>query len=109
LWFNLSCFSNPATVAVGPTNIAVAPYGTSVPGNVWGPGLVNFDFSLTKSVPLGESRALQLQVSAFNAMNTPHFSNPNTTCCTSNNAGFGVITGTSNPNRQLQLGLHFQF
>jgi len=109
LWFNLACFSNPGTVAVGPTNIVVAPYGTSVPGNVWGPGLVNFDLSLTKSVPLGESRALQLQVSAFNAMNTPHFSNPNTTCCTSNNAGFGVITGTSNPNRQLQLGLHFQF
>ncbi|HKQ86894.1 MAG TPA: TonB-dependent receptor [Candidatus Acidoferrales bacterium] len=109
LWFNLSCFSNPAEVAAGPTGVKVAPYGTSVPGNVWGPGLVNFDFSLTKSVPLGESRELQLQVSAFNAMNTPHFSNPNTTCCTANNAGFGVITGTSNPNRQLQLGLHFQF
>lgn len=109
LWFNLSCFSNPGTVPVGPTNVAVSPYGTSVPGNVWGPGLVNFDLSLTKSVPLGESRALQLQVNAFNAMNTPHLSNPNTSCCTSNNAGFGVITGTSNPNRQLQLGLHFQF
>jgi hypothetical protein len=108
-WFTLSCFSNPAETAVGPTGIKVAPYGTSVPGNVWGPGLVNFDLSLTKGVNLTENKVLQFQVNAFNAMNTPHLSNPNTSCCTSNNAGFGVITGTSNPNRQLQLGLHFQF
>jgi hypothetical protein len=51
---------------------------------------------------------LRFRAEAFDAMNTPHFSNPGATCCTAQSAGFGVITGTSTP-RQLQLGLHFAF
>jgi hypothetical protein len=51
---------------------------------------------------------MKVRVDAFNALNTPHFNNPGTTCCTAQSSGFGVITGTSTP-RQLQLGLHFAF
>ena len=101
-WFNVTCFSDHTANYV---------LGTSVPGNVWGPGLVNFDMSMFKSVRVRESMMLQLRVDAFNAMNTPHFSNPGTTCCTAQSAGFGVITGTNSatPPRQIQLGLHFAF
>jgi hypothetical protein len=52
---------------------------------------------------------LRVRADAFNAMNTPHFSNPNTTCCTAQSASFGVIAGTATPPRQLQFGVHFAF
>ena len=98
-WFDVTCFSD---------HTANYTYGTSVPGNVWGPGIVNFDLSLSKAVKFHENLELQVRADAFDAMNTPHFSNPGTTCCTAQSAGFGVITGTSTP-RQLQLGVHFAF
>jgi len=99
-WFNVTCFSDHTANYV---------LGTSVPGNVWGPGIVNFDLSMSKSVRFKEKVTAQIRADAFNAMNTPHFSNPGTTCCTAQSAGFGVITGTATPPRQLQLGLHFAF
>jgi hypothetical protein len=101
-WFNVGCFSDHTQNYV---------LGTSVPGNVWGPGRVNFDLSMSKAVRVRERYEIKVRVDAFNAFNTPHFGNPGTTCCTAQSAGFGVITGTdgSNPNRQLQLGLHFAF
>jgi hypothetical protein len=98
-WFDTTCFSDHTANYV---------YGNSVPGNVWGPGIVNFDLSLSKAVKFHESMELRFRAEAFDAMNTPHFNNPGTTCCTAQSAGFGVITGTSTP-RQLQLGLHFAF
>ena len=101
-WFDVTCFSD---------HTANYLLGTSVPGNVWGPGLVNFDLSMSKSVRFREHMVLQFRADAFNALNTPHFSNPGTTCCTAQSAGFGVITSTNSatPPRQLQLGLHFAF
>jgi hypothetical protein len=99
-WFNVNCFSDHTANYV---------LGTSVPGNVWGPGIVNFDLSMSKSVKIREKVTAQVKAEAFNTMNTPHFSNPGTTCCTAQSAGFGVITGTATPPRQLQLGLHFTF
>lgn len=99
-WFDVTCFSDHTFNYV---------YGNSVPGNVWGPGIFNFDLSLSKAVRFRESMELRVRADAFNAMNTPHFSNPNTTCCTAQSASFGVITGTATPPRQLQLGVHFTF
>jgi hypothetical protein len=99
-WFDVTCFSDH-------TNNYV--YGNSVPGNVWGPGIVNFDLSLSKAVKIHETMEFRIRVDAFDAFNTPHFSNPGTTCCTAQSAGFGVITGTATPPRQLQLGAHFAF
>jgi hypothetical protein len=75
---------------------------------VWGPGIVNFDLSVSKAVKFRESMELRVRADAFDAFNTPHFNGPGTTCCTAQSAGFGVITGTSTP-RQLQLGVHFAF
>jgi hypothetical protein len=98
-WFDTTCFSNHTANYV---------YGNSVPGNVWGPGIFNFDLSLSKAVKIRERMELKVRIDAFNAMNTPHFNNPGTTCCTAQSAGFGVVTGTTPP-RQLQLGIHFAF
>jgi hypothetical protein len=99
-WFDVACFSDHTSNYV---------LGTSVPGNVWGPGIVNFDLSMSKAVRIKEKVTMQVRGDFFNAMNTPHFSNPGTTCCTAQSGSFGVITGTATPPRQIQLGLHFTF
>lgn len=99
-WFDTSCFSDHTSNYV---------LGTSVPGNVWGPGIVNFDLSMSKAVRIKEKVTMQVRGDFFNAMNTPHFSNPGTSCCTAQSGSFGVITGTATPPRQIQLGLHFTF
>jgi hypothetical protein len=53
--------------------------------------------------------AANFQVDAFNLTNTPHYANPNTTCCTAQNASFGQITSTNGTPREIQLGGRFTF
>ena len=51
-WFDTTCFSD---------HTANYTYGTSVPGNVWGPGIVNFDLSLSKAVKFRENLELRFE------------------------------------------------
>jgi len=53
--------------------------------------------------------AASFQVDAFNLTNTPHYANPNTTCCTAQNPSFGQITSTNGTPREIQLGGRFTF
>ena len=82
--------------------------GNTGRGSTRGPGIANLDLSLDKKFLLGEKRTLEFNASAFNALNTPHFGNPNLTV---GNSNFGTITGTNGnfPNREVQLGLKFVF
>jgi hypothetical protein len=73
------------------------------------PGYVDSDISLSKTGRINDEMSFRLQVDAFNAFNHPYLGHPNTTCCTSTNALFGVITGTNGPPRNIQLGAHFNF
>lgn len=96
-WFDQGCFANPAPYVLGNSGSG---------GQVRGPGVTNFDISLSKTEKLTERAAMEIRADFFNAFNTPHFSNPNTTYGSGN---FGIITGTSLPPRQIQLGLHIRF
>jgi hypothetical protein len=60
-------------------------------GGPRGPGYVNLDASLVKRIRVSERVATELRVDAFNATNTPHFSNPGRDFGT---ATFGQVTGT---------------
>ena len=99
LWFDTSCFSDGTTPTLG----------NAVAGNAWGPGFRNFDLRLSKTIKIREETGLKLGLDAFNAFNTPHFSNPAVSCCTAQNSNFGVITGTQTNPRQLQIGASFTF
>jgi hypothetical protein len=74
---------------------------------VRGPGYINVDFSLFKDFAITDRYKLQTRLEAFNALNTPHFSNPggNMTDGTS----FGIITGTDGNPRVLQIAAKFLF
>jgi hypothetical protein len=71
-----------------------------------GPGLVEFDTSVFKNLPIGERLKLQLRLESFNLFNHPSFSNPGTDL---GGGDFGAITSTFNSARQLQVALKVLF
>jgi hypothetical protein len=56
----------------------------------------NFDIAAFKRLFFGkQDRAgLEFRVEFFNLLNRAQFAPPNATCCTNNNANFGVVTST---------------
>jgi hypothetical protein len=71
-----------------------------------GPGQFALNAAVLKNFPLGfrEGMYMQFRTEAFNATNTPSFSNPNTTLGSS----LGKITSASG-DRRLQLALKLVF
>lgn len=105
-YFNTAAFTNePFT---GPNTDQIAP-GSAGRNLVVGPGNVNLDASLFKEVPVYERAKLQLRMEAFNALNTPHFGNPDGNA---SDGSFGEITrqnGAANANRVMQLDVKLLF
>jgi hypothetical protein len=104
-WFNTACFTAPANFTFG-SEPRVDPMLRSN-------GVNNFDFAVFKKVLLDPNERLgfEFRMEVFNLLNRPQFAPPNTICCTSNNANFGVITATApgtNP-RLIQFALKFLF
>jgi hypothetical protein len=97
-WFNTAAFAQPANFKSG--NLSRTYTGVRAD---W---LRNLDFSLFKNFTLNERFKLQFRAETFNLTNTPVFGTPGTTV---NGVNFGVITGQSNPPRNLQLALKFLF
>jgi hypothetical protein len=65
--------------------------GTSGRNQYYGPGLVNWDFTATKSFPLGERVRLQFRADFFNLFNNVNFANP---INNQSSSSFGKITQT---------------
>ena len=97
-WFQTSCFTNPAPYTLGNAGV----------GEVYGPGLKNWDFSIRKAVQLGSSerRALAIEANFFNLFNTINYNNPDTNLGDSN---FGQIGSDNSQPREIQLGFKFTF
>jgi hypothetical protein len=79
LWFDTSVFSAPAAGTWGDMRRR---------GLLTGPAYVNLDASIVKIIRFGERRA-EVRADFFNALNTPHYENPNGTL---GNANFGRVT-----------------
>jgi len=105
-YFNTSCFATPPII--GADGIGTA-FGNSGTGIVNGPGQLNVDAAVMRSVPLSwpkEGSSLQFRAEFFNALNHPQFSNPNTTYGSSS---FGIISSTSVNPRVVQLAFKMNF
>lgn len=93
----------------------VGSFGNAGIGMIVGPGVNNWDISLTKAVPLGlgEGRTLQFRTEFYNAFNHPQFSSYNTAARFDRqgnqiNAAFGAFSATSGP-RIIAFSLRVRF
>src|SRR5262249_54210586 len=95
-FFDVTAFSTPTQFT----------YGNAGRNILYGPGYVNFDFSLFKNIRLGETRALQFRSEFFNLFNTPQFGLPDATIGLDS---AGRISSLAGEMRQIQFGLKLIF
>ena len=88
---------------------ALFTFGSAGRNLIFGPGLVDADFSLFKNIPIKERTALQFRAEMFNIFNHPNFANPGNPAAVWNTASFGNITQTTTDNRDIQFGAKFIF
>ena len=102
-WFNQDCFTAPAAWSFGDEPRVDATLRAS--------GINNWDIALFKTTNFGPDNRLGLQFRTefFNAFNRVQFAPPNTACCTSNNASFGLVNNQLNNPRLIQFALKFLF
>ena len=95
-WFNASAFvKQPAHT-----------FGNAGRNIVEGPGVLDLDMSLMKTIPLGDRVSTQLRWEVFNVANHPIFSLPNGTLSSTT---FGAISSTKIDNREMQLAARIVF
>jgi hypothetical protein len=106
LAFNPAAFAEPKVGTIGNAGGGA--------GIIYGPGFLNFDASLSRSIPIGsEKRQLKLRLEAFNVFNHTEFSGVSTSFTYDANgkntvASTGQYTSDRGP-RILSLELRFQF
>jgi hypothetical protein len=81
-FFNTAAFSIPGS----------GQYGTAAQGSIEGPGTVSVNASLSRTVPLGDSRSFEARVTASNVFNTVQYNGINTTV---NSGNFGEVTSAA--------------
>ena len=74
---------------------ALGTPGTSAHRLFYGPGIVNFDMALSKTVTLAESRSLQFRLEAFNAFNHAQFFGPASVDGEITSSSFGQVVSAA--------------
>ena len=113
-WFNPLAFAPVTNVA----------FGTAGFNTLRGPGTFNLDASIFREFSVMEKAKVQFRFDAFNATNTPHFSNPNANVSNMllngdgsirSLGGYTTITSTKGTGRDgldqrvLQFAVHIRF
>jgi hypothetical protein len=102
-------YFNPAAFTVP----KIGTFGNAGPAILYGPGINNWDLSLTKRFKFGEKRALSIRGEAFNAWNHTQFSGVYATAQFQPNGNqidptWGLPSAARNP-RNIQLSGRFMF
>ncbi len=104
-WFDTNAFVILQTDPTLPGFVPNQAFGNSGVGILRGPGLETVDFSLAKDFQVTERHSFQFRTEFFNAFNHTNFGIPSITM----GSGFGQITTTATPSRQIQFGLKYRF
>jgi hypothetical protein len=94
-WFNTAAFSVPPT----------GTYGNASRNSIQLPGTVSVNGSLSRTVPMGDTRSFEARVTAANALNTVQYSGVSTTI---NSPQFGQVTSAA-AMRSLTFIARFRF
>ena len=73
-----------------------------------GPGIMNFDMQVSKTMRLTESKSFDIRVEAFNVFNHAQFYGPSSVDGEVNDANFGRVVSAAAP-RLVQLAVKFHF
>ena len=104
-WFDTNAF---VTLQTDPALKGFVPnqaFGNSGIGILRGPKLFTLDFNLSKEFWVTERQSLQFRTEFFNAPNHTNLGIPSVTI----GSGFGQITSSATPARQIQFGLKYRF
>ncbi|MGC2638514.1 MAG: TonB-dependent receptor [Acidobacteriaceae bacterium] len=105
-YFNTAAFTSKPFNCSTPTSLTCNAPGDAARNILYGPGFINLDGSLFKTFQMAERYNLQLRLEMFNALNTPHFDNPDGN---ENDTTFGQINGTYDNQRIVQIAGKFIF
>jgi len=100
-WFNVNAFQQLTPDPQGRFQV----FGNEGRNIVQGPGLMNWDFSAFKNIPLTESKELQFRAEFFNIFNHTNFRLPDSDI---SSPTFGQIRADLGP-RVIQFALKFMF
>ena len=101
-WFNTAAFCVPGATCVNPT---ASTYGDAGRNTIEGPGSIIFDMSINRSIPIKESRNLDLRFTANNVFNHVNYASINTAV---NSQTFGEVTSVGNM-RRVTVQARFRF
>jgi trimeric autotransporter adhesin len=93
-WFNTSAFTAPAGM-----------YGTASRNSIAGPGTVQNNMALSKTMQFGETRSMEVRATINNVFNTVQYSGVDTNVTS---PSFGQVTSTA-PMRSFQFTARFRF
>jgi hypothetical protein len=100
-WFNTAAFTAPAGL-----------YGTASRNSITGPGTIQNNMSLAKTMQLGDTRSFEVRATANNVFNTVQYSGVDTTLYTGAEANFaspfGQVT-SAGAMRSFQFTARFRF
>jgi hypothetical protein len=119
---NEVCTMNPCSVTAPDAAFSVARFNCgasnaapncdpNAPGDAgrnlfYGPGTINVDFSLFKEFAPSERIKVETRLELFNALNTPHFGNPNGD---TSSGALGTIQFLSGDSRRVQVAVKVIF
>jgi hypothetical protein len=97
-WYDTAAFAQPTGVR----------FGTSRRNQFYGPGGYNLDFSVFRAFPFAGTKRIEVRMEAGNVLNHGVFNNPSGDITSGT---FGQVTGVNGnyPERQIRLGIRFQF
>jgi hypothetical protein len=104
-WFDNSAFVTLQTDPTQPGFVPFQAFGNSGVGILRAPSLANLDFNLSKEFSVTERHLFQFRAEFYNAFNHTNLGIPSITI----GSGFGQITTTATPARQIQFGLKYRF
>ena len=93
-WFNTAVFTAPS-----------GPFGTASRNSIPGPGTVENNMSLSKTVQLGETRSMEFRATSNNVFNTVQYSGVDSNV---DSLSFGQVTSAGTM-RQFQFMARFRF
>jgi len=101
-WFNTAAFCDPGATCLNPSHSSFGDAGRNI---IEGPGSVAFNMTINRTIPIKESRSLDLRFSANNVFNHVNYSGINTAV---NSLTFGEVTSVAGM-RRVTLQARFRF